>query len=91
MKVMARHRGEPIKEAQFEIVPELGDFPGDPHRDCVPTGRYCWRFRDDEGHVRATSAESFADAAEARQDIDDLGYQLGNLEAVGPMIVECPK
>lgn len=59
-------------QARFEVYPQLGDFPGDPNRDCAPTGEYGWRFRASNGQITATGGEGFTREEDAERAVRDF-------------------
>jgi uncharacterized protein YegP (UPF0339 family) len=70
-------------QARFEVYPQMGDFPGNPHRDCVPTGEYGWRFRAANGQITATGGEGFTREEDAERAIEDFCQSLAASMAFG--------
>jgi uncharacterized protein YegP (UPF0339 family) len=74
-------------QARFEVFPQLGDFPGDPHRDQVPNGQYGWRFRAANGQITAIGGEGFTREEDAERAVADFVDSLPNYEVYEPRVV----
>jgi hypothetical protein len=78
-----------MRVPRFEVFPEVEDalLGDDPVYDKVPTGQFCWHFKDANGHITFTAGESFTRREDAHRSIrgtcaDVLVAVLGNLPQV---------
>lgn len=63
-----------MNKPRFEVFPEMEDalLGDDPVYDKVPTGQFCWHFKDANARITFTGGESFTRREDAHRSIEGV-------------------